>query len=71
MSDPEIQSTLTKLKEWCEAEYGRQAEIARVLGVSRQLVTDWFRGKAIPTWSTGLKIQAFLKTQKPGKSTKE
>jgi len=47
-----------------------QAEIARILGVSRQLVTDWFRAKATPTWNTGLKIQVFLKTQKPGKNDK-
>jgi DNA-binding XRE family transcriptional regulator len=39
-------------------------ELARTLGVSRQLVTEWFAGRKTPTWDSGLKIQAFLKKRR-------
>jgi transcriptional regulator with XRE-family HTH domain len=53
-----------ELKAWADAGYGRHAELARMLGVSRQLVSDWFAGRNKPTLDSGLKIQAFLKKQR-------
>jgi hypothetical protein len=35
-----------------------------MLGVSRQLVSDWFAGQKTPSWDSGLKIRAFLKKQR-------
>jgi predicted transcriptional regulator len=32
-----------------------------MLGVSRQLVSDWFAGRKTATLDSGLKIQTFLK----------
>jgi transcriptional regulator with XRE-family HTH domain len=61
MSDTEVKSLIYELKTWCKEKHGRNAQIAEMLGVSRQLVSDWFSGSAVPTWKTGLKIQAFLK----------
>jgi hypothetical protein len=63
MSSEESQKLIAALKEWADAEYGRRAELARMLGVSRQLVSDWFAGRKTPTLDSGLKIQAFLKKQ--------
>jgi transcriptional regulator with XRE-family HTH domain len=64
MSDPEVEALINKLKAWCKQKHGRNTEVAALLGVSRQLVSDWFSGNAIPALSTGLKIQAFLKKRR-------
>jgi transcriptional regulator with XRE-family HTH domain len=69
--DPEVESLMAELRAWCKAKHGRNAQIAEMLGVSRQLVSDWLKGNATPTLSAGFKLQAFLKKQpKPRKSTK-
>ena len=67
MDDP--QTTIKLLKAWCDEKYGRQSAVARMLGLSPQLVNDWFSGKSIPTWETGHAIQIFLK--KSEKARKE
>ena len=64
MAPKESEKLITDLKAWADAEYGRRAELARMLGVSRQLVSDWFAGRKMPTLDSGLKIQAFLKKQR-------
>jgi transcriptional regulator with XRE-family HTH domain len=55
---------IADLKAWADAEYGRRAELARMLGVSRQFVSDWFAGRRRPSLEHGLQIQAFLKKQR-------
>lgn len=64
MSNMEVEALISKLRAYCKERHGRNTEIAKMLGVSRQLVTDWFSGKAVPTLSTGLRIQTFLKQQR-------
>jgi hypothetical protein len=60
MDDP--QEILAELKAWCELEHGRKTKVARYLGVSPQLIHDWFiLRKSVPSWKTGMAIQAFLK----------
>lgn len=67
MAPKESELLLAELKAWADAEYGRRAELARMLGVSRQLVSEWFAGRATPTWDDGLKLQDFLKKQRRAK----
>jgi transcriptional regulator with XRE-family HTH domain len=62
--DPEVESLIAELRAWCKAKHGRNAQIAEMLGVSRQLVSDWLSGNATPTLGAGLKLQAFLKKQR-------
>jgi transcriptional regulator with XRE-family HTH domain len=38
----ELEKLITELTAWCEAKYGRQTELADRLGVSKQLVANWF-----------------------------
>lgn len=57
----EYEAILDELQEWCEKKHGRKSKFARMLGVSPQLVNDWFARTSEPMWETGLKIQAFLK----------
>jgi hypothetical protein len=61
---------IAELKAWADAEYGRRAELARMLGVSRQLISEWFADppRSVPTWDHGLKIEAFLKKTRRAKS---
>jgi transcriptional regulator with XRE-family HTH domain len=67
MEDPEVVDLMNALRAWCKAKHGRNAEISDMLGVSRQLVTDWLKGRAVPTLSNGLKLKAFLKNRAPRK----
>jgi transcriptional regulator with XRE-family HTH domain len=55
---------LDRLRAWCQEKRGRNMEIAQKLGVSKQLVTDWLKGRAVPTWENGAKIAEFLKKQR-------
>jgi hypothetical protein len=63
MSREETDKLLAELKTWADSEYGRRAEIGRLLGVPRQRVTNWIAGQGAPTLEQGLRLQAFLKKQ--------
>jgi predicted XRE-type DNA-binding protein len=64
MSDEETRKLMNELKAWVDAEYGRRAQIARELNVSRQRVTDWLSDRYAPTLEQGLSLKAFLKKQR-------
>lgn len=67
MPVPEIEGLLEELKGWARQKRGSQSLLAQSLGVSKQSVSTWLSGKAIPTWETGLKLKAFLKAQRVGR----
>ena len=69
--DPEVIRLLEELKAWCEEQHGRQVEIARVLGVNRQRISDWFALRTLPSLGMGLRIQSFLRTQREQKKRKK
>ena len=56
---------MSKLKAWTDAEYGRRALIARKLGISRGLVTDWLAGRREPTLDQAVIIEDLMKEKKP------
>lgn len=60
----ETERLLNELEAWANEKRGRRAELARVLGVDRSSITDWFKGKSEPNWETGRKIEAFLRKQR-------
>ena len=64
MNQSRSEGLLAELKSWADAEYGRRAELARMLGVSKQLISEWFAGRSVPTWDHGLAIEEFLKKQR-------
>ena len=51
---------LSELQTWCNREYGRRSEAARVLGVSPQAVTNWFAGRQELTGEQALALHEFL-----------
>ena len=70
VSPKESEKLVEALRAWCGApgeHYGRRAEVARALGVSRGLVGDWLAGRAAPGLDKGLKLQAFLRKQRRAK----
>jgi hypothetical protein len=64
MSQEETEKLMAELKTWADAEYGRRAKVARMLGVPRQRVTNWIASQGTPTLEQGLRLQAFLKKQR-------
>jgi DNA-binding transcriptional regulator YiaG len=65
---------LSELQNWCDAEHGRRAELARILGVPATRVSNWLTRKANPGSEATLKIIEFLenpeKFRKPGRGLK-
>ena len=53
---------LKTLKAWCEKKYGRQSEVAKILGVRPSTVSDWFAGRKQLTGDQVLAIQDLLRT---------
>jgi DNA-binding transcriptional regulator YiaG len=71
---PQTENLLSELKEWCDAEHGRRAELARIMSVKSQAVSNWFARKSNPTSEQTISIIAFLenpeKFRKPGRGLK-
>ena len=63
---PKTKQLLDELQAWCDEPggYGRRAEIARMLGVSRYAITHWFGGRQSPTAEQALVLLEFLKKQR-------
>ena len=64
MSPRESELLIAELKTWCNERYGRRAEVAEAIGVSRQIVSDWLAGRSVPSLDNGLKLLRFLKKQR-------
>jgi len=60
----ESEMLIDELKSWCEQGYGRRGEVAKDIGVSRQIVSDWLHGRALPGLDNGLALRAFLKRER-------
>jgi hypothetical protein len=63
----EVDQLISDLAAWCNAEYGRQTEIAEKLGVSKQLVSHWINKRKTPSLESFFKIREFLQKQKSGR----
>ena len=66
----DIEALMGELRAWVREERGRQMLLARATGVSKQAVSAWVKGDAVPTWQMGIKLEAFLAAQRPKKSRK-
>jgi transcriptional regulator with XRE-family HTH domain len=61
---PKTQKLIDELREYCDEERGRRAEIAKLIGIKRQSITDWFSGRQQPTAEQILEVQEFLDKQR-------
>jgi DNA-binding XRE family transcriptional regulator len=57
----EADSLVNELIKWTEETRTTQSELARLIGVDRRRINEWFSGKKHPTLNNGIKIQRFLK----------
>jgi DNA-binding XRE family transcriptional regulator len=67
MADKEITDVINDLKAWAAEKDLSQSDLARLLGITRQRVHDWFTGKSTPNLQAYLKVKAFLRTQRKRK----
>ncbi len=71
---PKTDDLIAGLEEWCNAEHGRRAELARILDVQPNTVSYWLMRKHKPGSEETLKIVEFLadpeKFRKPGRGLK-
>jgi hypothetical protein len=56
-----VKAEESERKSWCKAKHGRQRELAALLGVSEELVSNWLARRKTSTLQRGLEIQEFLK----------
>jgi len=61
--DPDVAKLMNELRDWCAQEHGRQAILAKALGVTRQHVHAWIAGEITPNLGNGLRLKAFLQAQ--------
>ena len=52
-----------EVMEWCESNGVKQVELANMLGVSKQLVTEWVKGRRFPLGEEVLAMQEFLRNK--------
>jgi predicted XRE-type DNA-binding protein len=64
MTDNEIDELINELKAWVEQTGVKQATLARMLGINRQRLNDWFMGKTKPNLAAWLKIKSFLRSNR-------
>jgi transcriptional regulator with XRE-family HTH domain len=63
MGTKELKELMADLAKACQP-YGRQKEVAKQLGVSEQILSNWLSGSRVPLLKNLFKIEAFLKKQK-------
>jgi hypothetical protein len=63
---PKTQKLLDELKAWCNEPpaHGKRTQVAQILEISSQTITNLFGGRQQPTSEQILNIQDFLKKQK-------
>ena len=71
---PKTEDLIAELKNWCNAEHGRRAELSRILNVRPNTISYWLKGEHKPGSEETLAIIEFLKDpetfRKPGRGLK-
>lgn len=60
---PKTEKLLTDVFAWCDKHGVNQTELARMLGVKRQHVTEWKKGRNLPNAETALTMLELVKTK--------
>jgi transcriptional regulator with XRE-family HTH domain len=63
MGTKELKELMAELAKACQP-YGRQKEVAKELGVSEQILSNWLSGSRVPLLKNLFKIEEFLKKRK-------
>jgi transcriptional regulator with XRE-family HTH domain len=54
---------LADVKRWCKANRVTQTDLAKELGVSTSLITEWFHGRKFPVGEQTLHLLELLRTK--------
>ena len=57
---PKTEQLLAEIKAWSETHQIKQAELARMLGVQRSAITDWYQRRKTPTAEQALMMLEIL-----------
>jgi transcriptional regulator with XRE-family HTH domain len=57
----EVDDLIERMTAWCSQKHGRQQEMAKAIGVSKQHVTNLLARRRNPTLAQFLAIRDFLK----------
>jgi predicted transcriptional regulator len=57
----EVDALMDELLAWCKAERGRQKELARELGVTEQVMSNWLSKRKTPSLKYWLQLQVYVK----------
>jgi DNA-binding transcriptional regulator YiaG len=60
---PRTEKLLLDVLSWCETRGVNQSELARMLGVNPQHVTEWKKGRNLPNAETALVMVELLRTK--------
>lgn len=52
------------VEKWCKANGMSQTELAKELGVSTSLITEWFKGRRFPVGEEVLHLQELMRGKK-------
>jgi DNA-binding transcriptional regulator YiaG len=58
---PKTDQLLAEIKAWCEANEIKQVQLAKMLGVNRSAVTDWYKRRKTPTAEQALTMLEILR----------
>ena len=62
MAPPEeVEALMNEIRLWCEAQRGRQKQLAQEFGVSEQVMSNWLNKRKTPSLKYWLQLQAFAK----------
>ena len=57
----EVEALMDEIRVWCEAQRGRQKQLAIHFGVTEQVMSNWLNKHKTPSLANWLKLQAFAK----------
>ena len=70
MAPERIERLLAEVQEGCKTHNVSQTELARLLGVNPQHITEWKKGRSKPSGESALAMLELLKTKPKGRKRK-
>jgi transcriptional regulator with XRE-family HTH domain len=66
MAPERIDRLLAEVQEWCKAHNVSQTELARLIGVNPQHITEWKKGRSRPSGENTLAMARATENQAEG-----
>jgi DNA-binding transcriptional regulator YdaS (Cro superfamily) len=64
METPEYDECISRIRAWCDGKYGRRSELAGILNISPQLVSDWLSGRRELSLKDWISIKKIIRRKK-------